>query len=101
MPGKSLKYNHWKKLGIPFISYDDSESILEKKNKCHSNPEKLPTAKINKHTTFGCSLFTHCLFDATKNNPEYYKDCKDCMKRISKDLKKHATKIINYEKNKK
>ena len=71
---------------------------LKKKNTCHSNPEKLSTAKINKHTTSGCSLFTHCLFDATKNSPDYYKDCKDCMKRISKDLKKHATKIINYEK---
>ena len=28
-------------------------------NTCHNNPEKSSTAKINKHTPSGYSLFTH------------------------------------------
>ena len=31
------------------------------------------TAKINKHTPSGYSLFTQCLFDATKNKLDYYR----------------------------
>ena len=36
-------------------------------------------------------------FDAKKNKLDYYRS-KDCMKKLCKDLKKHATGIINYEK---
>ena len=43
------------------------------------------------------SLFTHCSFDKTKNKLDYYRG-KDCMKKFCKDLREHATKIINYEK---
>ena len=43
------------------------------------------------------SLITHYSFDKTKNKLDYYKG-KDCMKRFCKDLRKHVTKIINYEK---
>ena len=32
-----------------------------------------------------------------KNKPDYYRG-DDCMKKFCKDLRKHATKIINYEK---
>ena len=64
---------------------------------CHNNPEKSSTAKINKHTPSGYSLFTQCSFDKTKNRFDYYRD-KDCMKKICLDLKKHATKIINHKK---
>ena len=45
------------------------------------------------------SLFTHCSFDKTKNKLESYRG-KDCMKKFCKDLREHATKIINYEKKK-
>ena len=38
-----------------------------------------------------------CSFDATKNKLDCYIR-KDSMKRFCKDLKKHATEIINYEK---
>ena len=34
-----------------------------------------------------------------KNKLECY-SCKDCMERFCKDLKEHATKIINYSKDK-
>ena len=47
----------------------------------------------------GYSLFTHYSFDKTKNKPDYYRG-KDCMKKFCKDLREHATKMINYEKKK-
>ena len=43
------------------------ESLHKKIDTCHSNPEKSSTTKTNKLAIFGYSLFTHCSFDATKN----------------------------------
>ena len=44
------KYNHEQKsMKITFIIYADIESLIEKIDSCHSNPEKLSTTKINKH----------------------------------------------------
>ena len=40
----------------PFIIYADLESLLEKMDTCHDNPEKSST-KINKHTPFIYTLF--------------------------------------------
>ena len=51
---------------------------------CYNNPEKSSTTKINKHTPYGYSLFTHCSFDLTKNKLDYYRG-KDCMGRFCKD----------------
>ena len=42
-------------------------------------------------------MFTHCLFDATKNKSDFYKG-KDCMKIFGKDLKEHAGKVKDYQK---
>ena len=93
-----LKYNHGEKsMRALFIIYADSESLLEKIETCHNNPEKSSTTKINKHTPSGYSLFTHCSFDITKNKLDYYGG-EDCMKKFCLHLKEHATKIINYEK---
>ena len=64
-----------------------------------NNPNESSTTEINKHTPSGYSLFTHCSFDKTKNKLDYYIG-KDCMKKFCKDLRTHATKIINYEKKK-
>ena len=95
---KILKYNQGEKsMKIPFIIYADLESLLEKMNTCHNNPEKSSTNKINKHTLSGYSLFTHCSFDTIKNKLDYYID-KNYMKNFGLDLREHATKIINYEK---
>ena len=63
----------------------------------HNNPKTLSTTKINKHTPSRYSLFTHCSFDTTKNKLDYYSG-KNCMKNFCLDLKKHAAKIIDYEK---
>ena len=49
------------------------ESLLEKIGTFHNNPENSSTTKINKHTAFGYSLFTHCSFDAIKNKHDYYR----------------------------
>ena len=80
---------------VPFIIYADLESLLEKKNSCHNNPEKSTTTKINKHKPSGYSLFTHYSFDTRKNKLYYYRG-KNCMKKFCLDL--NTTKIINYEK---
>ena len=79
---------------VPFIIYADLESLLEKMSTFHNNPKKSSATKINKHTPSGYSLFTHCSFDATKNKLDCYRG-NDCMEQFCKDLKEHATKIIN------
>ena len=39
------------------------ESLLEEFSTCHINPNESSTTKINKHTTYGYSMFTYCSFD--------------------------------------
>ena len=51
------------------------------------------------HTPSGYSFLTHCSFDSTKNKLDCNRG-KDCMEKFCKALKKHATKIIKYEKKK-
>ena len=75
------------------------ECLLEKISTCYNNPEESSTTEINKHTLSGYSLFTHCSFDKIKNKLDYYRG-DNCMKKFCKDLREHATKIINYEKKK-
>ena len=97
---KISKYNHGKKsMKFHFIIFADLEPLLEKMSTCHHNPEKLSTIKINEHTPSSYSVFTHCSFDLTKNKLDCYRG-RDCMESFPKDLKEHATKIINYEKKK-
>ena len=64
MPGednKILKHNHGEKsMKVPFIIYADLESLLEKMNTCHNNPERSSTTKMNNYTPFAYLLFTHC-----------------------------------------
>ena len=64
---------------------------------CQNNPEKSFTEKKTKHTPSGYSLFTNCLFDATKNKLDCYRG-KGCMETFYKDLRQHAIKIIDCEK---
>ena len=103
MPTKDnniIKYNHGEKsMKVPFIIYADLECLLEKMSTCINNPNESSTTKINKHTPSGYSIFTSCSFDESKNKLNYYRG-KDCMKKFCKDLKEHATIIINYEKKK-
>ena len=83
-------------LKVPFIIYADLECLLEKMDSCQNNFEKSYTEKKIKHTSSGYSLFKSCSFDPTKNKLDCYRG-KDCMEKICKNLKEHATRIINYE----
>ena len=73
------------------------ECLLEKISTCYNNLEESSTTEINKHTPSGYSLFTDCSFDKTKNNLDCNRG-EDSMKKLCKDLREHATKIINYDK---
>ena len=84
---------------LPFVIYADLECLLEKMSTCINNPNESSTTKINKHVPSSYSIFTHCSFDESKNKLNYYRK-DDCMKKFSKDLREHVTKIINYEKKK-
>ena len=103
MPTKDnnvIKYNHGEKsIKLPFVVYADLECLREKMNTCYNKPEESSTMKINKHTPSGYSIFTHCSFDKfiRKSKLNYYRG-EDCMEKFCKDLREHATKIINYEK---
>ena len=103
MPTKdnnTIKYNQREKsIELPFAIYADLECLLEKISTCQNNPNESSTIEINKHTASGYSLFTYCSFDKSKNKLDYYRG-KDFMKKFCKDLRTHATKIINYEKKK-
>ena len=100
MPTKNnniIKYNHGEKsMKLAFVKYADLECLLEKISTCINNPNESSTTKINKHTPSGYSIFSHCSFNKSKNKLNYYRG-KDCMKKFSKDLKEHASKIIDYE----
>ena len=94
----TIKYNHGEKsIKLLFVVYTDLECLLEKMSTCSNNPEESSTTKINKHTPSGYSIFTHCSFDKSKSKLNYYRG-EDCMTKFCKDLREHATKIINYEK---
>ena len=41
-------------------------------------------------------MFTKCSFDAAENKLDYYRR-RDCIEKLYKKLKEHATKIINYK----
>ena len=84
---------------LPFVIYADLECLLEKMSTCINKPNESSTTKINKHVPSGYSIVTHCSLDESKNKPNYYRG-KDCMKKFSKDLREHASKMINYEKKK-
>ena len=58
--------------------YADTESLLEKIDKRHNDPEKSLPTKVNKHT------------DSNGNKHDYYRS-RDCMKNFF-DLKEHVMK---------
>ena len=103
MPTKDnsiIKYNQREKsIKLPFVVYADLECLLEKMSTCTNNPNESPTTEISKYIPSGYSIFTHCSFDKSRNKLNHYRG-KDCMKKFSKDLREHTTKIINYEKKK-
>ena len=93
-----IKYNQGdKSLKLPFIIYADLECLLKKIDTCENNPDLSSTTKINQHIPSGYSIYTNCSFDKSNNKLSYYRG-EDCMERFCKDLKDHATKIIDFKK---
>ena len=72
-------------------------SYIKKIDTCQNNPDLSSTTKINQHIPSGYSIYTNCSFDKSNNKLSYYRG-KACMKRFCKDLKDHATKIIDFKK---
>ena len=70
---------------------------LENIHACDNKPEESPTTKISKHTAYGYFSFTYCSFDSSRIKHNFDREA-DCMKKFRADLKRHAIKIINYEK---
>ena len=92
-----INYNKGEKsLKLPFIIYADLECLLEKISTCYNNPNLSSTTKINQHVPSGYSIFTNCSFDKSYNNLSHYRG-EDCMKRFCKDLKDHATRIVDFK----
>ena len=92
-----INYNKGEKsFKLPFIIYADLECLLEKISTCYNNPGLSSTTKINQHVPSGYSIFTNCSFDKSYNNLSHYRG-EDCMKRFCKDLKDHATRIVDFK----
>ena len=92
-----INYNKGEKsLKLPFIIYADLEYLLEKISTCYNNPNLSSTTKINQHVPSGYSIFTNYSFDKSYNNLRHYRG-EDCMKRFCKDLKDHATRIVDFK----
>ena len=72
------------------------ECLLEKISTCYNNPNLSSTTKINQHVPSGYSIFTNCSFDKSYNNLSHYRG-EDCMKRFCRDLKDHATRIVDFK----
>ena len=70
---------------------------MKRINSCLNKPEKTSTAKINKIylLVIYCFHIVHLMLQKTSL---IVIEVKDCMERFCKDLKEHATEIINYEK---
>ena len=65
--GESSKYHPGvKSMKPPYIIVADIGSLLRNLDTCANDPDKLSTAKINKHEMSGYSLFTDCSFDEKK-----------------------------------
>ena len=93
-----MKYNQGEKsLELPFIIYADLECLFKKIDTCQNNPDLSSTTTINQHIPSGYSIYTNCSFDKSNNKLSYYRG-EDYMKRFCKDLKDHATKIIDFKK---
>ena len=103
MPTKNnniIKYKQGEKpIKLRSVIYADLDCLLEKMSTFQNNPNESYTTEINKHIPSGYSLFTYCSSDRAKNKLGHYR-VKDSTKKFCKDLREHATKIINYEKKK-
>ena len=84
----------------PFIIYIDIECIIEKVDRCKSNPENSSTTKVSEHIPSGFSMSTISSFRSIENKNDVHRG-KDCMNKFYEFLTEHAMKIINFKNKKK
>ena len=70
--------------------------MLTKKSNLVKAILKNRTQKKAKRKPSGWVMFTKCSFDAAGNKLDYYRG-RDCIEKLYKKLKEHATKITNYK----
>lgn len=89
--GNQLSQGQDRKIAIVF--YAGRGFFLKKKkiSACDSDPTELVTPKINKHTMYSCSIFTHSSFDSNKNKHDF-SGGQDSIKAFCTNLKNHTTK---------
>ena len=93
----TLKYNHEEKsLKVPWVIYVDFQCLLIKQQLCQNNPEEFYTEKKSVHESCGYSIDLVSSFDSKQDKHSFYRG-KDCTRKFSRDLKKHAIKIINFK----
>ena len=103
MPSENTKifeFNQYQKSDkTPFIIYTDLECIIEKIDGCKNNPETSSTTKVREPIPSGFSMSTILSFRSIENKHNVYRG-KYCMKTFCESLREHATKIINFKKEK-
>ena len=93
----TLKYNHGEKsLKVPFKIYADLECLLIKQQPSQNNSNEPFTERKAMNEPRGYSLDLVSPFDSKENKHNFYRG-RDCIKKFCGDLKKLATKIINFE----
>ena len=97
---KIIEFNQYRNSDkAPFIIYADLESLIEKTEGCKNNSEKSSKTKINEHIPSGFSISTISSFNDMGNKHDVYRG-KNFMKKFCESLRKHAMKIINFQKKK-
>ena len=73
--------------------------MIIKIDNCKNNLEKISTTKIGEHIPCAYSMSTIWALDNIENKHSLYRG-EDCTKMFCSSLRKHATNVINFEKNK-
>ena len=92
-----LKYNHGERsLKIANVIYLDLESLLTKiQPQQNNNPKESYTERNTIHKACNYSLNLVRSYDSNKNMHSFHSG-KDCTKKLCKDIKDMAMKIINF-----
>ena len=84
---------------VPFIIYADLEGLIEKIDGCENNPDNLSTTKVGDNIPSDFSMSIIWSFKSIERRHDVYRE-KDCWKKFSKSLRKHAMEIIIFKNNK-
>ena len=82
---------------MPYIIYDDIESLIKTIDEYANNPGNSSATKIVEHIFCGDSMSTILGFDNIKNKSILYLGG-DCTKKFCNSLRKHAKNVIYFEK---